>query len=142
MRPVDVLLAEDNPGDVLLIDEALRLYVRNYTLKVVSNGEDASRVLNGIATDSNGRCPDIFLLDLNLPRASGFELLQLFRAVCGSEIPVVVITSSQAPSDMVRASQLGATRYFRKPSELDEYLHLGVVVDELVAGRTSCDGLS
>jgi CheY-like chemotaxis protein len=86
--------------------------------------------------DSETPCPDLILLDLNLPRASGFELIILFRKhpLC-IETPVIVLTSSDAPKDRQRAAELGAVRYFRKPSDLVDFLKLGAVLREVTEER-------
>lgn len=132
MKQIHVLLAEDNDGDVYLIHEALRRDIPDYTLDLVSNGKQASGYLERLESIPAGApCPDIFLLDLNLPGASGHELLSRFRGLC-PEVSVVVITSSDAPGDIARVRQAGRTRYFRKPSDLDGFLAIGGVVREIV----------
>ncbi|MCU1291636.1 MAG: response regulator receiver protein [Bryobacterales bacterium] len=135
MAQIDVLLAEDNEADIFLVNEALRIREIDYELKIISNGDEAKQYFDDMARNGHENCPDIFLVDLNLPRAGGFELLEAFRNHCGSKVPVVIMTSSQSPADIARASELGANRYFRKPSELDEFLQLGAVVEELVSPR-------
>lgn len=131
MNPVQVLLAEDNRGDVILVREALREYKVDHALRLVEDGDQAMRHIDSIGGPTDVPCPDIFLLDLNIPRGSGHELLEKFRLCC-PDTPVVIITSSDAPSDIARAHQLGASRYFRKPSNLEEFLQLGALVKELV----------
>ena len=130
-----ILLAEDNRGDVLLIREALREHHVEHDLYVLNDGLQAARYIEHLGEASDTPWPDLLLLDLNLPHWDGHELLQLFRAhpLCKG-IPVIVITSSGAEADRKRAAELGATRYFQKPSDLDEFIRLGAVVREVVEG--------
>jgi chemotaxis family two-component system response regulator Rcp1 len=134
MRRLQILLAEDNHGDVLLVLEALRVYGVEHVLHVVRDGSEAARYIDSMGWDRESPCPDVFLLDLNLPKRDGHEVLRLFRrrSDCESR-PVIVITSSDAERDRRLAAEAGATRYFRKPSDLDEFIQLGALVAE-VAG--------
>lgn len=131
--PLNVLLAEDNQGDVLLVREALKEHSIDHQLYVVQDGAQALEFLDRMGVDSATPCPDVFLLDLNLPKADGHEVMNKLRAhpKC-PVIPVIVVTSSDAPRDRDRAAKLGATEYFRKPSEIDEFLRLGAVVLDVV----------
>lgn len=137
MTPIKVLLAEDNAGDIFLVREALRTHQVQCALRIVSDGEQANQYLNTMGDNSECPCPDIFLVDLNLPKGNGHELLKTFKDRCREDVPVVVMTSSDAPWDRARASELGAARFFRKPSGLDEFLQLGALVKELVEGKTA-----
>ena len=130
---VQILLAEDNHGDVLLVREALREHRLEHKLYLVRDGLQAERYIERIGQAEDAPCPDVLLLDLNLPHRDGHELLQLFRAhpLCGSK-PVIIITSSDAEKDRKRAAELGATRYFKKPSDVDEFIRLGAVIREVV----------
>jgi chemotaxis family two-component system response regulator Rcp1 len=132
----EVLLADDNPSDVYLIREALREHAVDCTLHVVSDGKEA---LGAIAAETGNCDPgsiELIILDLNLPRHDGIEILQKLRESQRLEhIPVVVLTSSDSPRDRVLANELGATRYLRKPSSLDEFLSLGAVFKDLL-GQT------
>ena len=140
MSRVQVLLAEDNPGDVFLISEALRAHDLEFDLHVLSDGAQALQYLDRMGA-LDATYPDIFLLDLNIPKGDGHEILQSFRShPKGRTTPVVVVTSSGDPRDLARAEQLGATSYFRKPSDLDEFLKLGALVASLIAGNRAVDG--
>lgn len=134
-KRIHIFLAEDNPGDVELVREALREHHLDYHLFLASDGAQVRQYLERLGTAPDLPCPDILLLDLNLPQAHGFELFQMFRAhpLCGNT-PVVIVTSSSAPKDRERAAALGAARYFCKPSELDEFLQLGSMIRELTSG--------
>ncbi len=135
-RPIRIFLAEDNPGDVELVHEALREHGISYTLSLASDGREAKHFIERMGTASDAPCPDVLLLDLNLPKTDGHELLALFRShpQCAG-VPVVIVTSSNARKDRERAAALGAARYFRKPLELSEFLELGAVIRELVEER-------
>ena len=76
--------------------------------------------------------PDIVLLDLNMPKRSGGEVLDRLRKDAGRDIPVIILTSSDSPSDREEALRLGATRFIRKPTGLDEFLKIGATIKELV----------
>lgn len=137
----EVLLADDNPSDVYLIREALREHAVDCMLHVVSDGKDALGIISGEtwngSTGSIGAGSiSLIILDLNLPRHDGIEILQKLReSVVLGHVPVVVLTSSDSPRDRVLANELGATRYLRKPSNLDEFLSLGAVFKHLL-GQT------
>jgi CheY-like chemotaxis protein len=133
MKPVQVLLAEDNEGDVFLVHEALRAHGLQYQMDVVKDGSEVDSYLQRLSEAPESLCPNIFLLDLNLPKTDGYDILNKFRShpQC-ADVPVLVVTSSDAPKDRHRAELLGATGYFRKPSDLSEFLELGAVVSRLV----------
>ena len=133
MAILRILLAEDNRGDVLLIREALKEHRIEYELVVISDGAEAIQYIDGIGNGQGTACPDVLLLDLNLPKADGFRVLEHFRnnPSCSGK-PVVIVTSSDAPRDRESAMRFGAARYFRKTSEIDEFMQLGAVVKEAV----------
>lgn len=123
---------EDNPADVLLIREALEEHSIRADIYVLSDGEKAVRFVESEAKDLPN--PDLIILDLNLPRKTGKEVLQHIRA---SEklgaVRVVVLSSSDAPRDMEESFRLGITRYIRKPSSLPEFMKIGGMLRELLA---------
>jgi len=126
-RFIEILLAEDNPADVYLIEEALREHQVPFRMTVAQDGEAAIDLL------VNGDLKlDIVLLDLNMPRRGGGEVLDALRRHSDREIPVIVLTSSDSPADREEALRLGATRYFRKPTGLDEFLQIGATIRDLV----------
>ena len=135
-RPMHIFLAEDNPGDVELVREALREHKIDHTLTVASDGREAKRFIQRIGSAPDAPRPDLVLLDLNLPKADGYELIAALHAhPLGSGIPVIVVTSSDARKDRERAAALDVAHYFRKPSELIEYLQLGSIIRDLAAKR-------
>jgi chemotaxis family two-component system response regulator Rcp1 len=126
----EVLLAEDNPADVYLIREALKEHGVECTLRTAGDGEDVLAILS---PDCGSWRPDLIILDLNLPRYDGIEILQKIRSTEGiSQIPVVVLTSSDSPRDRLTANELGATQYVRKPSNLEQFLQLGALFKGLL----------
>jgi CheY-like chemotaxis protein len=133
---IHIFLAEDNPGDVELVHEALREYHIEYELNVGADGAEVDWYLERLGKSADTPCPDLLLLDLNLPQTHGYDLFAKFRAhrLC-VDTPVIIVTSSTAPKDRERAAFLGAARYFRKPSDLAEYLKLGSVIRQLAVER-------
>jgi CheY-like chemotaxis protein len=131
----EILLAEDNPADVYLIREALREHGVEAMIRVASDGRE---VLDLICPKKAGaEIPrlDLIILDLNLPRHDGIEILEQLR--CSPQlasVPVVVLTSSDSPRDQKVANELGATCYLRKPSSLEHFMALGKVLKGLLDG--------
>lgn len=122
-RPVEILLVEDNPGDVRLTVEALHeSKVRNH-LSVAKDGVEALEYLRRQGTFKNAARPDVILLDLNLPRKDGREVLAEIKADPDlMSIPVVVLTTSRAEEDVLRMYDLHANCYISKPVDLDQFL--------------------
>jgi two-component system, chemotaxis family, response regulator Rcp1 len=124
-----ILLAEDNPGDVRLFCEALDSRALPFELTVATDGEKAI----AIVTDASPKQLDLIVLDVNLPRHKGDEVLRHVRAEPSlSKVPVIVLTSSAAPADQATASWLGADLYIRKPSDLEELLEVAKVIEDLL----------
>ena len=124
-RPVEILLVEDNPGDVRLTREALREGKVRNNLYVASDGVDALAFLRREGQYADAVRPDLILLDLNLPRKDGREVLQEIKADATLRyIPVVVLTSSQAEQDILLAYDLHANCYVSKPVDLDQFIHV------------------
>jgi CheY-like chemotaxis protein len=136
MKAIHVLVAEDNEGDVFLVREALRFHNLEFQLHVAPDGLAAMRYIDDLGHTPEAPCPDVFLLDLNLPKVDGHDVLNTLRAHprC-SRVPVIIVTSSDAPKDRERAELLGATHYFRKPSDLTEFMALGAIIREAVSGN-------
>jgi CheY-like chemotaxis protein len=128
-----MLLVEDNPADVFFVRAALAHEGIESELLIAHDGEKAIEFVEAAETNPGAPCPQLVLLDLNLPRTSGAEVLQRVRksSRCG-DIPVIIVTSSDAPNDRAEAVRLGASRYFLKPHNIDDYLKLGSVVKEVL----------
>jgi CheY-like chemotaxis protein len=132
-----ILLAEDNPGDVLLLREALADSAITCDLMVADDGQKAIALLQTVATDTGPR-PDLIILDVNLPKHNGGEVLAHVRSDAAfAEVPVLMLTSSASPADQATASRLGANLYIQKPSDLDAFLGLGRVIAGILTGRGS-----
>ena len=132
-RRLHLLLAEDNLPDALLVREAIRLENLPLEVHVASDGERAiDWIIKVEQNELDIPCPQVFLLDLNLPKVDGFEVLRRIRASekC-KEVAVLVVTSSDSPADRALAAQLGAG-YFRKPTSLDEFLKIGSVLKQFL----------
>jgi len=133
-----ILLAEDNPGDVLLFREALRVCDLAYELVVAQDGEKALRLLKNFGTPGNPAPPDLIVLDVNLPRHSGQEVLRWVRGNATlAAVPVIILTSSASPDDKTTATELGADLYVQKSSDLDEIFQIGHTVQDLLKRKTS-----
>ena len=120
---IEILLVEDNPGDVRLTTEALtEAKVRN-RLAVARDGVEALQYLRREPPFESATRPDIILLDLNMPRMDGREVLQELKADPAlSSIPVVVLTTSESEEDVLRSYQLHASCYITKPVDLEQFL--------------------
>ena len=132
-RRLVTLLVEDNPADVFLIRQAILSHSLDLDLYVASDGDQAYEFIERADNDSESPCPELVLLDLNLPKRSGREVLERLRQSAEySTVPVVVLTSSDLSDDRKKLSALGADRYFCKPSTYDEFLKIGAVIKELL----------
>lgn len=122
-RPVNILLVEDNPGDARLTFEALKGSTIPSMVHHVTDGEQALSFLRKEGPFSDAVTPDIILLDLNLPRKNGREVLEELRNDPHlQQIPVVVLTTSSARDDIRSCYALGANAYIVKPVEFDRFL--------------------
>ena len=122
-KPVDVLLVEDNPGDVRLTREALKEGKVINNLNVVRDGEEALAYLHREGPYAAAPRPDIILLDLNLPRKDGRGVLaEIKQDEALKRIPVVVLTTSRAEEDILRTYELHANCYIVKPVDLDQFI--------------------
>jgi two-component system, chemotaxis family, response regulator Rcp1 len=118
-----ILLVEDNPGDVRLMREALRMNGVSKGLSVVEDGEEALSFLNRRGSFSDAPRPHLIFLDLNLPRKDGREVLAEIKENTDLRlIPVIVLTTSESDTDIKKAYALHANCYVKKPTDLDEYL--------------------
>jgi chemotaxis family two-component system response regulator Rcp1 len=119
---VDVLLVEDSPGDVRLTREAFREANGSVMLHVAPDGVEAMAFLNRVGIHADAPRPDFILLDLNLPKMDGREVLTLIKADAGLRtIPVIILTTSEADADILRSYELNANAYLRKPVTLDAF---------------------
>jgi len=130
-RLAKVLLVEDNPGDVRLTKEAFREAKLKVDLTVVEDGVEALAFLRKQGEYSSATRPDLILLDLNLPKKDGREVLaELKEEDELKSIPVAILTSSQAEEDIIRSYQLHANCYVTKPVDLDQFLKVVKALEE------------
>lgn len=122
--PADILLIEDNPGDVRLTQEAFNESRIANTLHVVKDGVEALDFLNKREGYEDAPRPDLILLDLNLPRKTGDEFLEDLHETAPhlARIPIIVLTSSQAEEDILRSYELQANAYMTKPVDPSEFI--------------------
>ena len=121
-QPADILLVEDNPSDVYLTEEALRSVGVTSRLHVASDGVEAMAFLRREGMHAEAPRPDIVLLDLNLPRKDGRRVLvEIKEDEALRRIPIIVLTTSNAPSDVVKCYDLHANCYIVKPVDFDQF---------------------
>jgi len=129
-KVIDVLLVEDDPGDVLMTREAFADNKVTNRLAVVADGVSALRYLRHEGEHAGVATPDLILLDLNLPRMSGLEVLrELKEDAVLRTIPVVVLTTSEAEEDVVRSYTLHANAYVTKPVDFDRFIEVVRQID-------------
>ncbi len=123
LEPIEILLAEDNPGDVRLTQQALKDSKMRNNLHVVGDGEEAIAFLRRRTPYENAPRPGLFLLDLNMPKKDGKEVLEEIKddAVLRT-IPTVVLTTSKADQDVLRAYELHANAYITKPVDFEQFM--------------------
>ncbi|MGC8603822.1 MAG: response regulator [Desulfomonilaceae bacterium] len=125
LKPIEILLIEDNPGDVRLTIEGLKEGKVLNNLNVMSNGVDAMAFLRREGIYAKAPRPELILLDLNLPKKDGREVLTEIKNDDNlKRIPVVVLTSSEAEQDIVKSYNLHANCYITKPLEIDQFINV------------------
>ena len=129
--PIEVLLVEDDPGDVLMTREAFEDNKVRNRLTVVSDGAEALAYLRREGEYADAARPDLILLDLNLPRRDGREVLAEIKSDERlHQIPVVVLTTSQSEEDVLRSYQLHANAYVTKPVDFDRFIEVVRQIDD------------
>jgi CheY-like chemotaxis protein len=130
-RQIEVLLIEDDPGDVLMTKEAFADYKVTNQLHVVQDGADAMAFLRQEGEYATAPRPDLVLLDLNLPRMDGREVLQAIKSDPElASIPVVVLTTSEAEEDVLRSYSLHANAYVTKPVDFERFIDVVRQIDD------------
>lgn len=131
-----ILLVEDNPADVTLVREALEEHGVEGELFVATDGEMAMKAIQDIEADLMN-CPDLFIVDLNIPRKPGREVVErMRRSERCKQSPLVILSSSDSARDKEDARRLGVSEYLRKPSRLHEFLSLGAIFKGIL-GRSA-----
>jgi two-component system, chemotaxis family, response regulator Rcp1 len=129
--PIEILLVEDNPGDVDLVKEALSEAKMKNELHVVMDGEEAMKFLRHQDKYADAPMPDLILLDLNLPKKSGREVLEEIKTDPElGVIPVVILTSSKEEEDIVKSYKMHANCYITKPVNFDQFLKVVKSIEE------------
>src|SRR5512139_212308 len=126
--PVRILVVDDDPGDVLMIEEALADSDVEKVIDVVSDGQEAMEFLRREGRHTEARRPDVILLDLNMPRMDGRQVLGEVKQ--DEDIPIVVLTTSNADTDIVGSYTLQANAYVTKPIDLDDFNDVVRRIDE------------
>ena len=130
-KPINVLLVEDDEEDIFLTTDALEKSKLSIQLEVVKNGEDALQYLHRKAPYTNVTPPDLILLDLNIPKKNGWEVLQEIKA--GETLrsfPVTILTTSTQDPDIQRAYNMGCNSYVTKPVGLQEFLRVVQTIED------------
>jgi CheY-like chemotaxis protein len=131
MLPIDILLVEDDPGDVLMTREAFEHHKIRNNLHVVSDGVEALQFVRRETPYADAPRPGLILLDLNLPRKDGREVLAELKASPElRSIPVVVLTTSEAEEDILRSYDLYANAYVTKPVDFDRFVEVVRQIDD------------
>ncbi|HEY9618818.1 MAG TPA: response regulator [Crinalium sp.] len=130
-RPIEILLVEDSPGDIRLTQEVLKEGKVHNHLSVVEDGAQALAFLRREGSYIHAPQPDLILLDLNLPKKGGQEVLEAIKADEHlRRIPVVILTTSRAEEDIIRAYNLHANCYIVKPIDLDQFIQVIKSIEE------------
>jgi len=131
VRPIDILLVEDNPGDIDLAREALGMGKLHNTLHVVQDGVAAMDFLRKTGKHVNAPRPDLIILDLNLPKKDGRQVLAEIKVDESlKRIPVVILTTSRAEEDVLKTYNLHANCYITKPLDMKQFLHVVQSIEE------------
>lgn len=135
VRPIEILLVEDNPGDIRLTKEALKEAKVLNTLTVVQDGVEALTCLRRQGQYANAKRPDLILLDLNLPKKDGREVLaEIKNDEALKFIPVVILTTSQDEQDVLKSYGLHANCYITKPVELEQFITVVKAIEDFWLG--------
>ncbi len=130
-KPIEILMVEDNPGDAELALEALEQSKISNTVSVASDGEEAMAFLRRTGKHAGAPRPDLILLDLNLPKKDGREVLAEIKADDDlKQIPVVILTSSQAEEDIVKSYNLHCNCYVTKPIDLHQFINVIKAIED------------
>lgn len=137
-QTAQIWLAEDNDGDVRLMEEALNEYSLQYKLHICRDGEEALRLADVAGNENEQPCPDLLILDLHLPKVDGPEVLRRFRANGNClKTPVIVFSSSISPRERAAVEAFDNVSFLQKPVALDQYLTVGQKVKDVLADRAA-----
>lgn len=131
-----VLVVEDNAADVFLVQEAFREHGLCVKLVVMEDGEKAIQWIRRASCEPESEAPRAVLLDLNLPKRTGAEVLEKLRSTERfRDLPVIIFTSSNSHQDRSLATRFPATHFFQKSPDFEEYIRIGKVVREVIEGK-------
>ncbi|WP_339750950.1 response regulator [Algoriphagus aquimarinus] len=123
IKPINILLVEDNEGDIVLLMEAFGDAKIVNRIDIARDGAEAINFLNGLADTNLSDLPDLILLDINLPKKNGYEVISSIKSnSLLAEIPVIILTTSSSEMEIIKTKNLEAYCYIIKPSEIDEYV--------------------
>ena len=130
MKPVEILLVEDNEGDILLIREAFEEAKLATILSVVKDGEKAIHYLEKKENYKDVKTPDLIILDINLPRVNGHEVLEFIKTNDDLKtIPVIMLTTSSSEKDIIKSYEKHANCFITKPVEVDDFLEAVLYIE-------------
>ncbi|QOJ28630.1 MAG: response regulator [Ignavibacteriales bacterium] len=138
MQPKNILLVEDNEGDILLTLEGLQESNKDHKVEVVKDGKAAIDYLNRIGEYANANSPDLILLDINLPKKTGIEVLKYIKtSEVLKHIPVIMLTTSSSTNDIRQAYLNYSNCYITKPVEADDFIKAVNEIDNFWTGLVS-----
>jgi CheY-like chemotaxis protein len=142
--PFQIVIAEDNSADVMLVRQAIREHRIDCTIRVLHDGDQALTFLEEADNEPSDRRIDLLVLDLNLPKCDGQEVLEKLRSTkCYAETPVILMTAMDTASPGMKRTTEIASDCFPKPSTLDEFLNLGVIIRGLLeTNRARSEGVN
>ena len=131
IQAINILLVEDNEGDIVLLTEALSDAKMVNKIDTAGDGAEAINLLNDLANTAPDALPDLILLDINLPKKNGYEVIAFMKsnALLG-KIPVIILTTSSSELENIKAKNLEACCYIIKPTEIDEYVNVISKIEE------------
>ncbi|KYP15294.1 response regulator [Flavihumibacter sp. CACIAM 22H1] len=131
MKEFHILLIEDNEGDILMTTESILEYEPGCRVEVARNGQEAMELIESYLDESTRKKPDLILLDINLPRRNGHEVLQFIKQQPALIfIPVVILTTSSSPLDITQSYQAHTNSYLTKPTEAEEFNKMVIALIE------------
>ena len=135
-RTTEILLIEDNPGDILLTQEAFRSSLFSHNLRIAKDGSEALQILLRQGAYCGSPLPDLILLDLNLPKIDGREVLEKIKSRSElKDIPVIILSGSAAESDMTSSYDLHANSYVVKPSNFEDFKEIVASIENYWFGK-------
>jgi len=136
VRNTPILLIEDNAADITLIRSALQRRGLTGDVTVIRDGEKAIQYASDLDACPDRPLPGLVIMDLNLPKVDGRDVLRRFHSSLLARVPVVILSSSDAERDRQATAELGAKRYIKKPMNLPEFMEIGRLIENVLTGTT------